>query len=113
MLVTATISPPAARMRLTTAASSDGTYPCSTGEAPVSGIPAIEMLSLSATRLPRSGPSAAPASRMEQRRTIALYGSSASPSGPPGSRTTVAPHSESLGVPALRSGCRPSIMAIM
>ena len=53
--------PPASRMRVTTVASTSGTYPSSV-EAPlfIIGTPATQMLSLMATALPFSGPSAAP-----------------------------------------------------
>src|SRR3984893_13777626 len=55
------IVPPASRMRVTTVASTSGTYP-SIVEAPfIIGTPARQILSLMAIFLPRSLPAAAPA----------------------------------------------------
>src|SRR5262245_56598311 len=55
-----TMVPPASRIRVTTVASTSGTYPSSV-EAPfIMGTPARQMLSFSATVLPESLPLAAP-----------------------------------------------------
>src|ERR671925_579089 len=55
-----TISPPASRMRWTTVASISGTYPSKIEQPFIIGTPATITLSLTATRLPCSGPEAAP-----------------------------------------------------
>src|SRR4029453_18699407 len=51
-----TIVPPASRMRVTTVASTSGTYPSSVDAPFIIGTPARHTLSLSTTRLPASGP---------------------------------------------------------
>src|SRR5260370_6335585 len=65
-----TISPPASRMRVTTVASTSGTYPSSTAEPFIIGTPATQVLSLMATPLPLRMP--LPAPLMEQRQYQAL-----------------------------------------
>ncbi len=86
MFVTATISPPARRMRSATTLSVEGTNPCSAAEPQLSGTPATATESLTATRRPDRRPSATSA-RTRQRRTIAFSGSSPSAGRRPGSRT--------------------------
>src|SRR6058998_858060 len=55
-----TISPPASRMRVTTVASTSGTYPSSVDDPFIIGTPARQIVSFTTTCRPASGPSAAP-----------------------------------------------------
>src|SRR2546422_7207959 len=55
-----TISPPASRIRVTSVASTSGTYPSRTAEPFIIGIPATHTLSLIAIFLPASSPEGVP-----------------------------------------------------
>ena len=74
MFKVATISAPASSIRATMVASLAATCPFSTDEPPLAGIPATHTLSFTPTRLPLSGPLAAPLTL--HRVTIAFSGSS-------------------------------------
>ena len=74
MFSVATISAPASSIRETIVASLEATWPFSTEDPPLAGIPATQTLSFTPTRLPLSGPLAAPLTT--HRVTIAFSGSS-------------------------------------
>ena len=71
------ISAPASSSRVMIGASMSETNPCITAEPFIIGVPAIATLSLTATRLPLSGPSGAP--RIEHFHVHAPYGFSSGP----------------------------------
>src|SRR5262249_40456631 len=84
MFVSATISPPARRMRSTTPLSAEGTKPESACDPHVHGTPATPTQSFSEIVFPERGPDASALTRHQ--RTTALSGSSADSGARPGSR---------------------------
>src|SRR5918911_3975196 len=72
-----TISPPASRMRVTTVASNSGTYPSTVAEPFIIGMPATQILSFMAMRLPAKGPESAPLTEHFQYQALKGFSSGA------------------------------------